>query len=454
MLAALAAPSRRRGRDRRRRDPELRAALRAPAGDVLHAGRRDGDDRLDVRGEAELGAHAGRARARPREDHQAGARAKAEGRPSFDFGKANETDAAFTKTAVAMEDLTVALLAGVTPQVRDTGARRRAVRPADRRGAPRRMGAAHRRVGARAARLRRADDAHQVQGAIARTRFVVQRPRTSGTRAPFHGLMARRAAALCAATVAATVAVLAAGTGADARAAPVRPRPSAPSRRRWRPPSRPGRRAGSAPGRHRSLWAPVQAATAAVRSAPGRRRARGGDARADDAGGHAQRRRGRRARRGPPRAPVGARSGSPCSPTAPPDGSRAHALGGYGTVLTRLVVDIERAHGDALPARAGRCSARRSASERPPRRRPRESSTSATGSPAIAARRTARSRSAPARAPRQATDWPAGGFVGIHGTDRPDLVPGRVSHGCIRFRNADILALARRMPVGTPVTIR
>jgi hypothetical protein len=57
-----------------------------------------------------------------------------------------------------------------------------------------------------------------------------------------------------------------------------------------------------------------------------------------------------------------------------------------------------------------------------------------------------------ARSP-QATDWPAGGFVGIHGTDRPDLVPGRVSHGCIRMRNPDILALARRMPVGTPVII-
>jgi len=53
-----------------------------------------------------------------------------------------------------------------------------------------------------------------------------------------------------------------------------------------------------------------------------------------------------------------------------------------------------------------------------------------------------------------ATDWPAGGFVGIHGTDRPDLLPGRVSHGCIRLRNADVLALAREMPVGTPVRIR
>jgi lipoprotein-anchoring transpeptidase ErfK/SrfK len=52
------------------------------------------------------------------------------------------------------------------------------------------------------------------------------------------------------------------------------------------------------------------------------------------------------------------------------------------------------------------------------------------------------------------TDWPAGGFVGIHGTDRPELVPGRVSHGCIRMRNRDVLALARLMPVGTPVTIR
>lgn len=58
-----------------------------------------------------------------------------------------------------------------------------------------------------------------------------------------------------------------------------------------------------------------------------------------------------------------------------------------------------------------------------------------------------------ARSPR-ATGWPAGGYVGIHGTDRPDLVPGRISHGCIRLRNADILALDRRMPVGTPIVVR
>ena len=51
------------------------------------------------------------------------------------------------------------------------------------------------------------------------------------------------------------------------------------------------------------------------------------------------------------------------------------------------------------------------------------------------------------------TDWPAGGFIGIHGTSQPELLPGRVSHGCIRMRNADILRLARLMPVGTPLTI-
>ena len=51
------------------------------------------------------------------------------------------------------------------------------------------------------------------------------------------------------------------------------------------------------------------------------------------------------------------------------------------------------------------------------------------------------------------TEWPDGGFVGIHGTDAPQLIPGRVSHGCIRLRNPDILRLARLMPVGTPVTI-
>jgi lipoprotein-anchoring transpeptidase ErfK/SrfK len=51
------------------------------------------------------------------------------------------------------------------------------------------------------------------------------------------------------------------------------------------------------------------------------------------------------------------------------------------------------------------------------------------------------------------TDWPGGGFIGIHGTNEPQLLPGRVSHGCIRLRNRDILRLAELMPIGTPVTV-
>jgi len=52
------------------------------------------------------------------------------------------------------------------------------------------------------------------------------------------------------------------------------------------------------------------------------------------------------------------------------------------------------------------------------------------------------------------TDWPGGGFVGVHGTNQPWLLPGRVSHGCIRLRNHAIRRLARLMPIGTPLTIR
>jgi lipoprotein-anchoring transpeptidase ErfK/SrfK len=52
------------------------------------------------------------------------------------------------------------------------------------------------------------------------------------------------------------------------------------------------------------------------------------------------------------------------------------------------------------------------------------------------------------------TDWPDGGFVGIHGTNQPELIPGRVSHGCIRLRNEAIMRLARLLPIGTPLRIR
>jgi lipoprotein-anchoring transpeptidase ErfK/SrfK len=51
------------------------------------------------------------------------------------------------------------------------------------------------------------------------------------------------------------------------------------------------------------------------------------------------------------------------------------------------------------------------------------------------------------------TDWPGGGFIGIHGTNQPEILPGRVSHGCVRMQNSAVLRLSRLMPLGTPVTI-
>jgi hypothetical protein len=132
---------------------------------------------------------------------------------------------------------------------------------------------------------------------------------------------------------------------------------------------------------------------------------------------------------------------------------RRSDLGGYGTVRTHLVVSLSRLQ--ATLYRNGR----------PVLRAP--VGVGMAGWPTPAGEFYIRNKLTRYRSPvygpvafgtsarsERATDWPAGGFVGIHGTDRPDLIPGRVSHGCIRLRNADILALARRMPVGTPVTVR
>jgi lipoprotein-anchoring transpeptidase ErfK/SrfK len=51
------------------------------------------------------------------------------------------------------------------------------------------------------------------------------------------------------------------------------------------------------------------------------------------------------------------------------------------------------------------------------------------------------------------TDWPGGGFVGVHGTNEPHILPGAVSHGCIRMLNESIVKLAKLMQVGTPLTV-
>ncbi|HEY4348532.1 MAG TPA: L,D-transpeptidase [Gaiellaceae bacterium] len=49
--------------------------------------------------------------------------------------------------------------------------------------------------------------------------------------------------------------------------------------------------------------------------------------------------------------------------------------------------------------------------------------------------------------------WPGGAYVGIHGTNEPQLIPGYISHGCIRLHDDAIVKLGKLMTVGTPVTI-
>jgi lipoprotein-anchoring transpeptidase ErfK/SrfK len=131
---------------------------------------------------------------------------------------------------------------------------------------------------------------------------------------------------------------------------------------------------------------------------------------------------------------------------------RRRALGGYGTVRTRLDVDLGRLR--ATLYRNGRAVLTAAVG------------VGSTSSPTPRGRFYIRNKltrynsptygpvafGTSARSPT-ATDWPAGGFIGIHGTDHPELLPGRVSHGCIRMRNADVLKLAQRLPVGTPLTI-
>jgi L,D-transpeptidase catalytic domain len=131
---------------------------------------------------------------------------------------------------------------------------------------------------------------------------------------------------------------------------------------------------------------------------------------------------------------------------------RREVLGGYGTVDTHLVVDLSRL--TATLWKGGRAVFRAPVGVGQPRwptprgrfyvRNRLTRFAGPTYGP-IAFGTSARSE--------HLTDWPGGGFIGIHGTDEPGLIPGRVSHGCIRMRNRDILALGKLMPIGTPLTI-
>ena len=129
------------------------------------------------------------------------------------------------------------------------------------------------------------------------------------------------------------------------------------------------------------------------------------------------------------------------------------ALGGYGAVRTHLIVDLDEM--TATLMRNGRSIFRAQVGVGTPAYptptgkfyiRNRLSRYSSPFYGPLAFGTSARSE--------VLTDWPAGGFVGIHGTNQPELIPGRISHGCIRLSNDDILQLGRLMPIGTPVTIK
>jgi lipoprotein-anchoring transpeptidase ErfK/SrfK len=49
--------------------------------------------------------------------------------------------------------------------------------------------------------------------------------------------------------------------------------------------------------------------------------------------------------------------------------------------------------------------------------------------------------------------WDQGGPVAIHGTNEPWLIGKAISHGCVRMRNKDVLAVSRYAPAGSPVEI-
>jgi Ferritin-like domain len=109
---------------------------------------------------------------------------RAERRPFFDFGDATGSDDKFTKTAVAMEDLTVALLAGVTPRVqnRNLTAALFGLLTVEARHA-----AWARHIVGTVPAADAFDEARalsDVRGVVARTHFIARRPRTTRRRRP------------------------------------------------------------------------------------------------------------------------------------------------------------------------------------------------------------------------------------------------------------------------------
>jgi hypothetical protein len=103
-------------------------------------------------------------------------------RPFFDYHGVTESEDGFTRTAVAMEDLTVALLAGVTPQVHD---RRLTAALFGLLTTEARHAAWARNIVKTTPAARAFDEPRSlddVRAAVARTRFVVARPRMTRRR--------------------------------------------------------------------------------------------------------------------------------------------------------------------------------------------------------------------------------------------------------------------------------
>lgn len=50
--------------------------------------------------------------------------------------------------------------------------------------------------------------------------------------------------------------------------------------------------------------------------------------------------------------------------------------------------------------------------------------------------------------------WVQGGPVAIHGTNEPWLIGKAISHGCVRMRNKDVLAVDKVVPAGSPVVVQ
>jgi len=111
---------------------------------------------------------------------------KAGKRPFFDFHGVTETEDGFTRTAVAMEDLTVALLAGVTPRVHDrslTAALFGLLTTEARHAAWARHIVGTTPVGRSVDRARTLDS---VRGTVSRTHFIAAAPRMTRKRSRPH----------------------------------------------------------------------------------------------------------------------------------------------------------------------------------------------------------------------------------------------------------------------------